>query len=146
MSSSRVHSRFLWTLSASSSRASTQWLYLAFISMCFSGAHINESQLSPAIPLQILCQDCIALDDASGITTAEVQIMALHATGAMTLLNERFDPSGIRLIGRWKSNVMLRYLHIQAHNIMSGFSSIMLQGGNYALIPSEPGTALLLLG
>ena len=99
--------------------------------------------LRPQTITTLLRQACIALSDASGITAAEVHIKALRATGAMALLNERVDPSNIRLIGSWKLDSMLRYLHLQAHNIMSGFSSIMLQGGNYALIPSEPGPAAL---
>ena len=101
--------------------------------------------LRPQTITTLLCQACIALGDVSGITAAKVHIKALRVTGAMALLNEWVAPSVIRLIGHWKSDSMLRYLHLQAHNIMSGFS-IMLQGGNYALIPSEPGTALPLFG
>ena len=60
----------------------------------------------------------------------------------MALLNEQVDLTKIQLLGRWKSDSMISYLHIQAHNVMSGFSVLMLQGGNYALIPANPETIL----
>ena len=55
----------------------------------------------------------------------------------MALLNEHIDRNIIQLIGRWKSDTMLRYLHIQAHNLMRDYANVMLQGGNYALIPAD---------
>jgi hypothetical protein len=54
----------------------------------------------------------------------------------MALLNSNVDQDIIRLIGRWRSDASLRYLHVQAQDIMQGFSSRMLQGGTYSLIPA----------
>jgi hypothetical protein len=70
-----------------------------------------------------------------GFTSTDVSAKSLRASGAMALLNERVDANMIKLIGRWKSDAMLRYLHVQAHQLMSGYSSLMLQGGTYSLLP-----------
>ena len=36
----------------------------------------------------------------------------------------------LRMVGRWKSDKMFRYLHVQAHPIMNGLAAAMLNGGN----------------
>ena len=41
------------------------------------------------------------------------------------------DTDTIKLIGRWQSDAMLRYLHLQAQPVMSGFSRKMLVAGDY---------------
>ena len=46
-------------------------------------------------------------------------------------------PQIIRLIGRWKSDEMLRYLHVQAAPLMADYAKRMLQGGHYTLLPTE---------
>ena len=55
----------------------------------------------------------------------------------MALLNENINHDVIQLLGRWRSDTVLRYLHLQAHDVMQDFSKIMLQGGNYNLIPVQ---------
>jgi hypothetical protein len=51
------------------------------------------------------------------------------ATGAMTLFCTHVDSGTIRLIGRWRSDGMLRYLHMQATPLMHSFARHMLSGG-----------------
>ena len=60
----------------------------------------------------------------------------------MALMCSKVDSNLIRLLGRWRSDEMLRYLHLQAQPLMAKFSEFMLAGGNYALIPSEHNTPL----
>ena len=55
----------------------------------------------------------------------------------MALFNSDVDSDTIRLIGRWQSDAMLRYLHLQAQPVMQGFSRRMLRGGDYALHPNQ---------
>ena len=49
----------------------------------------------------------------------------------------RVDPDVIRLIGRWRSDEMLRYLHVQAYSLMKDYSRLMLSSGDYTLIPNQ---------
>ena len=43
-----------------------------------------------------------------------------------------------RLIGRWRSDEMLHYLHVQAAPLMvADYSRRMLESGQYTLIPNQ---------
>jgi hypothetical protein len=55
----------------------------------------------------------------------------------MALLLAHIDTDIIRLIGRWCSNKMLRYLHLQVQPIMRNFASLMLHGSDYTLLPGQ---------
>jgi hypothetical protein len=72
-----------------------------------------------------------------GFLPNEVSARSLRAAGAMALLCAHVDSDTIRLLGRWRSNVMLRYLTIQAQPIMRDFSRRMLAGGDYLLLPNQ---------
>ena len=72
----------------------------------------------------------------------DISARSLRAAGAMALLCDNVDSDRIRLLGRWRSDEMLRYLHLQAKPIMEGFAERMLQGGNYQLLPN-PNQALV---
>jgi hypothetical protein len=61
---------------------------------------------------------------------------ALRAASAMALLSAHADTDTIQLLGRWRSDEMLKYLTVQAQPIMRDFSSGMLQGGRYTLLPN----------
>jgi len=68
---------------------------------------------------------------------ADISARSLRAGGAMALFNSDVDSDTIKLIGRWQSDAMLRYLHLQAQPVMQGFSRKMLAGGNYAFHPNH---------
>jgi hypothetical protein len=56
----------------------------------------------------------------------------------MALLCAHVDTDTIQLLGRWRSDEMLRYLHIQAAPIMTRFSRLMVSSdANYDLIPGQ---------
>ncbi len=78
-----------------------------------------------------------ALGPTLGLLPQDVSARSLRAGGAMALLCANVDSNVIRLLGRWHSDVMLRYLHIQAQPIMRHFASKMLSGGNYSLQPGQ---------
>ena len=63
----------------------------------------------------------------------------MRASGAMALLMARVDTYKIRLVGRWRSNIMLRYLHMTEQTFMEGLASRMVQHRGYALIPPPHG-------
>jgi hypothetical protein len=72
-----------------------------------------------------------------GFLPADVSARCLCAAGATALLLARVDPDVIRLIGRWRSEEMLRYLHVQAYPLMRDYSQHMLSAGTYTLIPNH---------
>lgn len=45
----------------------------------------------------------------------DVSIGALRATAATALLNAQVDTTLIKLVGRWRSDEVMRYFHTQAH-------------------------------
>jgi hypothetical protein len=71
-----------------------------------------------------------------GFEPAEISARSLRASGAMALLCARVDSDTIRLLGRWRSDEMLRYLHVQAQPLMQKFAAQMLQGGHYSFVPA----------
>ena len=70
-----------------------------------------------------------------GFTHHDVSARSLRAAGAMALLCSGVDKDIISLIGRWRSNRMMRYLYVQAEPIMRNFSRLMISNGNYNLLP-----------
>ena len=44
-----------------------------------------------------------------------------------------FDTDIIRLLGCWRSDEMLHYLHVQAEPVMRDFARRMLNHGNFVL-------------
>ena len=53
----------------------------------------------------------------------------------MALLCSGIDTDIIGLIGHWRSDEMLRYLHLQAEPLMRGFSKRIITHGNYSMLP-----------
>ena len=66
-----------------------------------------------------------------GSTHHDVSARSLRASGAMALLYSGVDKDIISLIGRWRSDEMMRYLHMQAEPIMRNFFKLMIGHGNY---------------
>ena len=55
----------------------------------------------------------------------------------MALLCAGVDNDRIKLVGRWRSDAMMRYLHTQAAPLMSPLAPLMVQHGTYALLPDN---------
>jgi hypothetical protein len=53
-----------------------------------------------------------ALGHTVGIVPSDISVRSLRSSGAMALLCARIDTDEIRLLGRWRSDEMLRYLHV----------------------------------
>ena len=69
-----------------------------------------------------------------GIDPKNISARSLRAGGAMALLCARVDTDIIRLVGRWRSDEMLRYLHLQAYPLMRTFARRMLAAGHFSLL------------
>ena len=89
----------------------------------------------------------VALYDSTGISPSDISARGLRAGGAMSLLCARVDTDIIRLVGRWRSDAMFRYLHAQAYPLMHSYAQAMLDHGSFSLLPGQfvPAPALPLL-
>lgn len=73
----------------------------------------------------------------TGLSAAEVSGRSLRAGGAMALLCANVDPNTIKLLGRWHSDAMVRYLHVQAQPITQRLSARMFNNGRYTFLPTD---------
>lgn len=78
-----------------------------------------------------------------GFPPTEVSARSMRAGGAMALLCGRVDADVIKLVGRWRSDAMFRYLHAQALPVVNNLARVMLQHGSFTLAPGAdmPATA-----
>ena len=74
-----------------------------------------------------------------GFTPEDVSARSMRAGSTIALLMTYFDTDTIRLVGRWRSNVMLSYLHTTAQTFTEVLASRMVQHGNYGIIPPAHG-------
>ena len=65
-----------------------------------------------------------------GFTYNDVSARSLWAASAMALLCSSIENYIISLIGRWRSDKILRHIHVQAEPIMRNFSTLMISHGN----------------
>lgn len=93
--------------------------------------------LKPADITATLRMICTLLGPQFGFNSKDISARSLRASGAMALLCAQVDTDIIQLLGRWRSDEMLRYLHIQAEPVMRDFSSRMLLNGTFTLHPNE---------
>ena len=67
-----------------------------------------------------------------GINPKKVSVGCFRTTGAMALFCAGVDSNRIRLLGRWNSWAMLRYLHLQSDTAMGTMARRMMNGGSFA--------------
>ena len=93
--------------------------------------------VTPALITETLRHAVTFLGPSLGFLPCDISARCLRAAGANALLCANVDSDIIRLLGRWRSDEMLRYLHLQAAPIMNDFSRLMLAGGSFTLIPNQ---------
>ena len=105
---------------------------------------LNAVRPTPTAPLiHVLSSDATAriraalvLHPDPAYSASDVSARSTRAGGAMALLCAGIDRDRIRLVGRWRSDEMYRYLHVQAQPVMNGLAAAMLRGGSFRLTPS----------
>ena len=95
------------------------------------------AKITPIHITTILCNAVSFLGPELGFLPSDVSARCLRAAGATALLNAKVDGDVIKLLGRWHSDAMLRYLHLQAAPIMKDYARLMLTGGSFTLIPNQ---------
>jgi hypothetical protein len=79
-----------------------------------------------------LRSSCSLIGASLGLTPSDISARALRAGGAMALLRANVDPTVVQIMGRWKSDAMIRYLHRSTLDT-SDLSARMLTGGNFVI-------------
>ena len=74
------------------------------------------------------------LQTRTGINFKLISAPSLRPGGATALLCAHVNSDAICLLGRWKSNAMLRYLRIQATVLKHNYAEQMLQHGSYTFV------------
>ncbi|HEV8012912.1 MAG TPA: hypothetical protein VGP34_02415 [Pontimonas sp.] len=74
-----------------------------------------------------------AIQEQTGIDPFLLSARSLRPGGATALLCANVGATTVQLIGRWKSDAMLRYLRVQAQ--MPNFSQLMLTHGSFTFNP-----------
>ena len=59
--------------------------------------------------------------------------MGLQASGATDLLMAHVNTDTIHLVGRWRNDAMLSYLHTTEQTFTGGLTERMVQHGDYVL-------------
>ena len=72
-----------------------------------------------------------------GIAPQDISARALRAGGAMALLCGQVDSDIIKLVGRWRSDEMLRYLHLQAYPLVMHLAPLMVRGGKFRMLTHQ---------
>jgi hypothetical protein len=73
----------------------------------------------------------------TGIQATDISARSLRAGGAMAMFFGKIDMNNIRIMGRWHSDAMMRYLHGQAQPIVGRFVEVMYNNGAYTFQPDE---------
>ena len=107
------------------------------IPLCTYFTATSSKCITPRDITESLRDAVLVLGPSLGFLPSDVTARCLRAAGANALLCSNVDTDIIRLLGRWKSDEMLRYLHLQAAPLMSDFARRMLAGGNFTLIPNQ---------
>jgi hypothetical protein len=106
--------------------------------LCTVYIHNTPIVVTSTILTQHLRQAATILLPSTGFPPKDISARALRAGGAMALLCAQVDSDVIKLIGRWKSDQMLRYLHLQAYPQMHTFASLMVRNGDFRLLHQLP--------
>jgi hypothetical protein len=73
-----------------------------------------------------------ALFTELGIAPGNISCRSLRPGGATAMLCARIDLNIARLVGRWRSDEMLKYLHVQTDSLMHNYSRQMFEQGNFS--------------
>jgi hypothetical protein len=67
-----------------------------------------------------------------GIEARDISCRSLRPGGATAMLCAGIDRDVTQLVGRWRSDEMLKYLHVQADSIMHNYSRQMFEQGHFS--------------
>lgn len=89
---------------------------------------VSASMLS-----SLLRSAALTIPGHCGVQLSHISARSLRNSGAMALLLAGCDPDKIRIVGRWRSDAMFRYMHSHALPLIQNNSTLMFRGGSYHL-------------
>ena len=101
----------------------------------FSQDNIRTRSVTPTVITKTLRDAVRYIGFDLGFLPSDVSARSLRAAGATALLVANVDTDIIRLLGRWRSDEMLRYLHVSSEAMMASYSAKMLNA-DYSLLPN----------
>lgn len=72
-----------------------------------------------------------------GIEPKDISARSLRPGGATAMLCAKIDRDITQLIGRWKSDEMLKYLHVQAASLMANYARQMFEHGEFSFTSTQ---------
>ena len=104
----------------------------------------HPKHLPSAVLTLALRQAATLLGPRLGFKPLDISARSLRAGGATALLCANVSGDFIKLLGRWRSDEMLRYLHLQAYQRMKDIAPAMVQSGAFEFLqgpnPNAPDT------
>jgi hypothetical protein len=91
----------------------------------------------PADITASLRASAVALFDVLGIEPGDISASSLRAGGAMALFSAGIATDTLRMVARWNSDAMFRYLHVQCFPLMEHLSRTMVAHGSFSLLPGQ---------
>lgn len=104
---------------------------------CWFDSHGKLHRVTSTMLTAAIRQSATRLFQVLGIDPMSLSARGLRAGGATALLCGGVDPVIGKLIGRWKSDEMLKYLHVRAIPLMQNYSSLMLSAGHFTFLADQ---------
>ena len=95
--------------------------------------HSDHTYLITSAMITSLLRSTASAHPVPGIAPTRLQARSLRSGGAMALLCGRVDSDHIKLVGRWRSDAMFRYLHAQTLPIIRRLAATMVEHGAFTL-------------
>ena len=89
------------------------------------------SEISTSMVTTLLRSAAKNVEKETGIPPSKISARSLRPGGATALLCADVKPENIALVGRWRSDAMLRYLRANTTPVAQAFSQKMLQSGAF---------------
>ena len=96
--------------------------------------HGTKRAVSSAMITSLLRSAALTIPGHAGVQPNNIAARSLRSSGAMALLLGDVDPNKIRILGRWRSDAMFRYLYGHALPLVQHNSRLMFSGGHYTLV------------
>ncbi|VEU43031.1 unnamed protein product, partial [Pseudo-nitzschia multistriata] len=99
--------------------------------------HHTNVRVTAAMVTTTMRWHAAILQHATGICPKSLSARSLRAGGAMALLQGCCDSNVIKLLARWHSDAMMRYLHQQSVPLFRSLTKLMFNNGAYSFLPDE---------